>query len=175
MELRWKLPKTSCWRDSFVRVTGPPIMTYSKSDVPTFWCLYYMGLEIGRDDKIPDWAARKLMDRSQKWGKGEQKVLIGALYRGADSHVSYKGGGNEMAQVHVANCGIVTASEKYTIAHSNHVGLQYFALKWTNLPVENGDDEDTSSDVNYRGKRRRRSEPKEEPPDTAVNSESAKP
>ena len=102
-------------------------------------------------------------------------MLIGALYRGADSHVSYKGGGNGMAQVHVANCGIVTASEKYTIAHSNHVGLQYFALKWTNLPVEDGDDEDTSSDVNYRGKRRRRSEPKEGPPDTAVNSESAKP
>lgn len=136
---------------------------------------YYMGLEIGRDDKIPDWAARKLMDRFQKRGKGQQKVLIGALYRGADSHVSYKGGGNEMAQVQVANCGIVTASEKYTIAHSNHVGLQYFALKWTNLPVEHGDDEDTSSDVNYRGKRRRRSETKEGPPDTAVNSEPAKP
>ena len=48
---------------------------HSKCDVPTFGA-YYLGLEIGRENKIPEWAARDLMDRSQKRGKGQQKVLI---------------------------------------------------------------------------------------------------
>ena len=142
---------------------------HSKGDVPTFGG-YYLGLELGREYKIPDWAARDLMDRSQKRGKGQKKVLIGALYRGADNHVSYKGGGNEMVQLQVAHCGIVTTSEKYTIAHSHHVGLQFFALKWPNLPTDDGDDDETSDDVTYRGKRPRSPAPTEAPPDTAENS-----
>ena len=147
---------------------------HSKCDVPTFGG-YYLGLEIGREDKIPDGAARDLMDRSQKRGKGQQKVLIGALYRGADNHVSYKDGGNEMAQLQVAHCGIVTTSEKYTIAHSHHLGLQFFALKWPNLPTDDGDDDETSDDPNYRGKGRRSPAPTEAPPDTAENSAPVKP
>ena len=104
--------------------------------MPTFGG-YFLGLEIiGREDTFPDWAARDLMDRSQKWGKGQQKVLIGALYRGADNHVSIKAGGNEMAQLNVAHCGIVTASEKYAVAHSNHVGLCLFALKRHILQIQ---------------------------------------
>ena len=142
--------------------------------MPTFGA-YYLGLEIGRENKIPEWAARDLMDRAQKRGKGQQKVLLGTLYRGADSHVSYKGGGNEMAQMQVANCGIVTTSEKHMIAHSYHVGLQFFALKWPNLPINDADDDDTSGDVTYRGKRRRAPEPTEAPPDTAEKSAPAKP
>jgi hypothetical protein len=80
-----------------------------------------------------------------------------------------------MAQMPVANCSIVTTSEKYTIANSNHVGLQFFALKWPNLPINDGDDDDASDDVTYRGKRRRTPEPTEEPPDTAEKSAPAKP
>ena len=38
-----------------------------------------------------------------------------------------------MAQLAVADKGIVTTSEMYTIAHSNHVGLKFVALKWQNL------------------------------------------
>jgi hypothetical protein len=132
-------------------------------------------MEVAISDSFPAhaYAALDLLDRASK--KGQLPVLIEALYRGKCAHLSLQAGGNDLAQLKIPYVGIVTASEKYTIAHSNHVGLQYFALKWTNLPVEDGDDEDTSSDVNYRGKRRRRSEPKEGPPDTAVNSESAKP
>jgi hypothetical protein len=55
------------------------------------------------------------MDRSQKQGKGQQKVLIGALYRGAENHISFKAGGNETAQWNIPHCGIVTKSEKYMI------------------------------------------------------------
>ena len=106
------------------------------ADMPTFGG-YFLGLEIiGREDTFPDWAARDLMDRSQKRGKGQQKVLIGALYRGADNHVSIKAGGNEMAQLNVAHCGIVTTSEKYAVAHSNHVGLCLFALKRHILQIQ---------------------------------------
>lgn len=55
---------------------------HCKCDIPTFGG-YYLGLEIGREDSIPEWAAPDLMYRSQERGKGQQQVLIGALYRGA--------------------------------------------------------------------------------------------
>ena len=60
--------------------------------------------------------------------KGQQTVLIGALYRGADPHVSFKAGGNETAQLKIPGCGIVTTSEKYTIAHSKRTGVCFFDL-----------------------------------------------
>ena len=50
-----------------------------------------------------------------------------------------------MAQLGVVEKGIVTTSEKYTIAHSNHVGLKFVALKWQNLNVKI-DVGDTSSE-----------------------------
>jgi len=57
-----------------------------------------------------------------------------------------------MAQLSVAEKGVATTSEKYTIAHSNHVGLKFIALKWQNLP----DVEDSSSNnCNYRSIRPR--------------------
>ena len=50
------------------------------------------------------------MDNAQKRGKGQQDVLIGALYiyRGSEAHTSYKAGGNETAQISVADRGIAT-------------------------------------------------------------------
>ena len=67
------------------------------------------------------------------------------MYRGANVHTAYKAGGNEMAQLAVADKGIVTTSEKYTIAHSNHVGLKFVALKWQNV-TDKIDVGDSSSD-----------------------------
>ena len=62
-----------------------------------------------------------------------------------------------MAQIAVIEKGIVTTSEKYTIAHSNHVGLKFVALKWQNL-TEKIDVVDTSSeDYNYRSNKERQS------------------
>jgi len=59
-------------------------------------------------------------------------------------------GGNEMAQLSVAEKGVATTSEKYTIAHSNHVGLKFIALKWQNLPTMVDDGESLSDDFTYR-------------------------
>jgi len=142
---------------------------HRKCDIPTFGG-YYLGLGIGCEGSFPEWAARDLMDRASKRGKGQQKVLIGAFYRGAENHISFKAGGNEMCQLNVPHCGIVTMSEKYTIAHK-HVGL-CFALKWHKLPTE---DESDSDDVTYRGKRRRSPLPAETPPGTIDETPPANP
>ena len=80
-----------------------------------------------------------------KKGKRQQEVIVGAMYRVACAHTAFKAGGNETAQISVAGQGVATTSEKYTIAHSNHVGLKFIALKWQNLPAF-ADDGDSSSD-----------------------------
>ena len=118
--------------------------------MPTFGA-FYLGREVSNSDKtIPDWAARELLDTIQKKGKGQQDIVVGAMYRGANVHTAYKAGGNEMAQLAVADKGIVTTSEKYTIAHSNHVGLKFVALKWQNLTDKIDVGDSSSDDVNYR-------------------------
>ena len=110
-----------------------------------------MGREVSNSDKtIPDWAARELLDTIQKKGKGQQDIVIGAMYRGANVHTAYKAGGNEMAQLGVADKGIVTTSEKYTIARSNHVGLKFVALKWQNVTDKIDVGDSSSDEVNYR-------------------------
>ena len=62
-----------------------------------------------------------------------------------------------MAQLGVIEKGIVTTSEKYTIAHSQHVGLKFIALKWADLKgsmkIDIGDT--TSDDCNYRSNEER--------------------
>jgi hypothetical protein len=146
----------------------------SKSDVPTFGA-FYLGREINREDSIPDWAARELMDSSQKRGKGQQKVLIGALYHGADNHISYKAGGNETAHIAVSERGIATTSEKYTIAHSNHLELHFFALKWQNLPMDDVDEYSSSDDFTYRAITRRTQDQEHRPPEAPEPTSTAKP
>ena len=118
----------------------------SKSDVRTFGA-FYLGREVSQTDSF-----------AQKRGKGQQDVLFGALYRGAVAHISYKAGGNETAQLSVADRGIATTSEKHTIAHSKHIGLKFFALKWQNLPMTEADDRSSSEDLTYRGINRRTEE-----------------
>ena len=90
---------------------------------------------------------------------------MGAMYRGAHEHIRFQAGGNEKAQVNVGEKGIVTTPEKYTIAHSNHVGLHFIALKWADLKGPKKFDKkskevdlvDTDSeDYNYRSNQERR-------------------
>ena len=124
---------------------------YIRCDMPTFGA-FYLDREISKSDTFPEWAAKELMDIIQKKGKGQQDVIVGAMYRGACQHTAFKAGGNEMAQLSVAEKGIATTSEKYTIAHSNHVGLKFIALKWQNPPQTVDDDKESSSDDStYRG------------------------
>ena len=118
----------------------------SRCDVPTFGA-FYLGREIAKSDTFPDWASKELMDTAQKKGKGQQEVLIGAMYRGAlTRHAKLVA----MKLHAVADQGVATTSEKYTIAHSNHVRLKFFALKWQNLPTFDEDGESSSEDFNYR-------------------------
>ena len=103
----------------------------------------------------------------EKKGKGQQDVTVGAMYRGSDEHIAFKAGGNEKAQLGVGDKGIVNTSEKYTIAHSNHVGLQFIALKWADLKGPRRSDkgprridigDTTSDDCNYRSNEERYSD-----------------
>ena len=47
--------------------------------------------------------------------------------------------------------------EKYTVAHSNHVGLKFVALKWQNLTEKIDVGETSSEDYNYRSNEERHS------------------
>ena len=136
-----------------------------KCHLPTFGA-YYLGREISNADKtIPTWTETVLLDSMEKKGKGQQDVTVGAMYRGAYEHIAFRAGGNEKAQVNVGDKGIATTSEKYTIAHSNHVGLHFIALKWADLkgptksdkkPKEIDIGDADSEDCNYRSNQERR-------------------
>lgn len=130
----------------------PANWSYNKNpslcDVPTFGA-FYLGREVAKSDTFPEWAAKELMDTIQKKGEGQREVISGAMFRGACVHTAFKAGGNETAQVSVADKGVATTSEKYTIAHSNHVGLKFFALKW-NLPSFEDDGGSSSNGCKYR-------------------------
>ena len=129
-----------------------------KCDMPTFGA-FYIGRQIANADKnFPSWAEQELLDSMEKKGKGQQAITIGAIYRGSMEHLALRGGGNEKCQLNVAKKGIVTTPEKYTIAHSNHVGLKFIANKWSDLkdddplarrPIELKDT-DSEDNVNYR-------------------------
>ena len=135
-----------------------------KCHLPTFGA-YYLGREISNaDTTIPTWMETILLDSIEKKAKGQQAVTVGAMYRGAFEHIRFQGGGNEKAQVNVAEKGVVTTSEKYTIAHSNHVGIHFIALKWADLKGSKRSDQkpkeidlrDTDSeDYTYRGNEER--------------------
>ena len=136
-----------------------------KCHLPTFGA-FYLGREISNVDKtIPTWTETALLDSMEKKGKGQQDATVGAIYRGAHEHIAFRAGGNEKAQVGVDDKGIANTSEKYTIAHSNHVGLQFIALKWADLKgptrsekiprrIDIGDTD--SEDCTYRSNQERR-------------------
>jgi hypothetical protein len=136
-----------------------------KCHLPTFGA-YYLGREISNaDTTIPTWMETILLDSIEKKAKGQQGVTVGAMFRGACEHTRFQGGGNEKAQVHVAEKGVVNTSEKYTIAHSNHVGLHFIALKWADLKGSKKSEPKTkeidlrdtdSEDYTYRGNEERR-------------------
>ena len=93
------------------------------------------------------------------------KMSLCAQYRGAHDHTAFRAGGNEKAQIQVGKKGVANTSEKYTIAHSNHVGLHFIALKWADLQGPTSNDKkprdidlgDTDSEAyNYRDNLERR-------------------
>ena len=87
-----------------------------------------------RDSEIPKWQLQDLIDRASKRGKGQQPILVGAIYRGKYAHGALKAGGNDLVQLKVAQCGVATSNEKYTVAHSANTQVRFIAVTWENIP-----------------------------------------
>ena len=69
-----------------------------------------------------------------------------------------------MAQLKLPGFGVATTSEKYTLAHSKHTGIYFFALIWGQLPPDTGSD--SEDNVNYRRRGVSSSLPQGVPPGT---------
>ena len=123
-----------------------------------------MGQQVSRGDtELPRWAEITLLDRASKKGKGQQPILVGALYRGAKQHVAMKAGGNDAVQIKVAKLEVATSSEKYVVTHSAHTQVRVIAVTWEELPpLESIDaDDDEPDNVKYRQSRNSWREPPE--------------
>ena len=109
------------------------------------------------DSTFPPWAQKELLCAADKRGKGQQEIIIGATYHGAYEHIAFHAGGNEKAQLRVADRGVVTTSERYTIANSHNVGLKFVAVKWPNLTMRQDRVHPVLMTVPYRGNEEKRS------------------
>jgi hypothetical protein len=110
------------------------------SQLPTFGA-YALGMEVGRADSTL-WAAIDFMDGTSKKGKGQLPVLISALYKGAEAHLALAARGNDLAQIKIPHHGVVTTSEKHTLAHSRHTTVCIFAVTWDKLQTGTPSDSD---------------------------------
>ena len=124
-----------------------------KSAFPNF------GLGMGiampnRDTELPHWLVKQLTDRAAKRGKGQQPILVGAIYRGKYEHVAFKAGGNDKVQIQVAKRGVSTSSEKYTVVHSANTQVRFIAVTWDSIPQDHDLRSEDSDDVTYRSSAR---------------------
>ena len=121
-----------------------------RSGFPNFG-LFAMGQPMpNRDPEIPQWLVTDLTDRAAKRGKGQQPILVGAIYRGKHAHAAFKAGGNDRVQLKVAQRGVATSSEKYTVAHSAHTQVRFIAVTWDTIPTATDLRSDDSDDLDYR-------------------------
>ena len=69
--------------------------------------------------------------------------MIGGIYKGSEQHASLKAGGNDEAQLTVAQAGVVMTGEKYVVCHAAHVSIRFVAVTWFDLPSvpETADDD----------------------------------
>ena len=66
------------------------------------------------------WARRAKANKMSLWARCIEE---------AHDHTAFQAGGNDKAQVQVGKKGVANTSEKYTIAHSNHVGLHFIRFE----------------------------------------------
>eukprot|EP00435_Cladocopium_sp_Y103_P065639 s334_g27.t1 len=71
-------------------------------------------------------------------GKGQQEILLALQYKGAKEHLALKAGGNDWAQLQCALKGVVTTSEKYTVARSEHCTIRSLIVVWQDLSFIEG-------------------------------------
>eukprot|EP00435_Cladocopium_sp_Y103_P061934 s1551_g23.t1 len=112
----------------------------SKSEQPTYGC-FAMGqcVTSRRSDDITNYTLVDLLDRATLKGKGQQDILLALQYKGAREHLALKAGGNDWAQLQCALKGVVTTSEKYTVARSEHCTIRSLIVVWPDLSfIEHG-------------------------------------
>ena len=123
---------------------------HKMSAFPNFG-LFAMGQHMAnRDTELPRWLVTDLTDRAAKRGKGQQPILVGAIYRGKYAHVAFKAGGNDRVQLKVAQRGVATSNEKYTVAHSSNTQVRFIAVTWENIPAVEDLKSDSDEEVGYR-------------------------
>eukprot|EP00435_Cladocopium_sp_Y103_P037614 s2552_g10.t1 len=106
----------------------------SKCEQPTYGC-FAMGqcVTSRRSDDIPNATLVDLLDRATTKGKGQQEILLALQYKGAKEHLALRAGGNDWAQLQCALKGVVTTSEKYTVARSEHCTIRSLIVVWPDL------------------------------------------
>ena len=109
--------KPSCWKERSDQQTGHSTKRSADVICPPLELSF---LAEGSAKAIPFLIGQRYYSEERERTTRSDR---GAMYRGACPHTAFKAGGNEMAQLSVADKGVATTSEKYTIAHSNHVGL----------------------------------------------------
>ena len=103
-----------------------------------------------RDMELPPWLVKQLTDRAAKRGKGQQPILVGAIYRGKYEHVAFKAGGNDKVKIQVAKRGVSTSSKKYTVVNSANTQVRFTAVTWDSIPKDYDLRSEDSDEVNYR-------------------------
>eukprot|EP00435_Cladocopium_sp_Y103_P042342 s28_g11.t1 len=105
----------------------------SKCEQPAYGCFALGSCVTSRAGEIPNWNLVDLLDRATTKGKGQQDILLALQYKGAKEHLALKAGGNDMVQVQCALRGVVTTSEKYTVARSEHYTIRSLIVVWPDL------------------------------------------
>ena len=128
---------------------------HQRCELPTFGA-FFLGRHVANSDStIPPWAEKELLDSAGKKGKGQQEIIIGAMYHGSFEHTAYKAGGNEMVWLTKASSPLRRSTRLQTA--TMYVGLKFVALKWPNLTMKIDIGESTSDDCTYRGNEERQS------------------
>eukprot|EP00435_Cladocopium_sp_Y103_P026522 s730_g6.t1 len=110
----------------------------SKCEQPTYGCFAMGECVTSRTDDIPNGTLVDLLDRATTKGKGQQEILLALQYKGAKEHLALRAGGNDWAQLQCALKGVVTTSEKYTVARSEHCTIRSLIVVWQDLSfIEN--------------------------------------
>eukprot|EP00435_Cladocopium_sp_Y103_P028545 s750_g7.t1 len=110
----------------------------SKCEQPTYGCFSMGQCVTSRNDDIPNGTLIDLLDRATTKGKGQQEILLALQYKGAKEHLALKAGGNDWAQLQCALKGVVTTSEKYTVARSEHCTIRSLIVVWQDLSFIEG-------------------------------------
>eukprot|EP00435_Cladocopium_sp_Y103_P008830 s4600_g2.t1 len=105
----------------------------SKCEQPTYGCFAMGQCVTSRSDDIPNATLVDLLDKATLKGKGQQEILLALQYKGAKEHLALRAGGNDWAQLQCALKGVVTTSEKYTVARSEHCTIRSLIVVWPDL------------------------------------------